>query len=148
MMKKKIIICLIVIVAVAAAIVAVNFNSHTNEIAEADQVYLDIEKKAQGYERTALNEEDAERIKSIFTGQDATKEPGFVFEKGKYRIVFKNKEKETFLYPYCGELTTIKLGERGVNYYFFRENSRDYDQLRSILNHYMEPDAMRGISRQ
>ena len=62
-----------------------------------------------------------------------------------YTSTFKLGKKIMHLYPYCGNLERIRVGEDGDNYYIFEHEQKKADKLRNTLNKYCNLKEYQGI---
>ena len=60
---------------------------------------------------------------------------------GGYRIVLDGKYREVKLYPYCGELSVVKVGRKSLFYYSWDDNKSVYD----VINKYINVETHKGI---
>lgn len=121
------------------------FNSKAEIIPEAEKIYLETMNKSGHAERVSIdNPDDVETLKKIFS-KKTTADRGFIFAEGGYRITFETEKEILHLYPYCGNLDTIRVGEEGDNYYNFEGEPEKVEKLMKVLGKYCNLKAYRGI---
>lgn len=99
-------------------------NPRMEIISEAEKIYLETMDKSGQVERISIdNAYDVTTLKQLFS-QKTVVDKGFVFAEGGYRITFKLGKKIMHLYPYCGNLERIRVGEDGDNYYIFEHEQK------------------------
>ena len=120
-------------------------NPRIEIISEAEKIYLETMDKSGQVERISIdNAYDVTTLKQLFS-QKTVVDKGFVFAEGGYRITFKLGKKIMHLYPYCGNLERIRVGEDGDNYYIFEHEQKKADKLRNTLNKYCNLKEYQGI---
>lgn len=95
---------------------------------------LDIEGKS--IEHIDISEDDAASIKEILSAKEQNEDNGFVFAEGMYRIVLKYEEKCINLYPYCGNASTIRVGDSGASY--IEMESEQQEALEAVIEEYID----------
>lgn len=121
------------------------FHSKTEIIPEAEKIYLETMNKSGQAERVSIdNRHDIAVLKKIFS-EKAEEDKGFVFAEGGYRITFESEKRILHLYPYCGNLDKIRVGEEGDRYYSFEGEPEKVDKLTDILSQYRNLKEYQGV---
>lgn len=83
-----------------------------------------------------FSEEDVTLIREMLSEQKQENDSGFVFAEGMYRINVQYDNNEVNLYPYCGNASTIRIGDRGATYIELDEEEQE--NLENILEKYID----------
>lgn len=114
------------------------------DVENTQQIYIETIGEKNEIEKVVINsEEDTNCIKNILSG-DTIKKFGFVFSEGGYRLVLIQGNKKQYLYPYCGELGIMRIGNKNSSYYEIEEDREDYKKLEKVINKYIVIDKYKG----
>lgn len=123
------IICIVMITACGQ-----NKQLDTENITNIKLEYIENDKK--DVNEIVLSEEDVCSILDILADYEVHIDKGFVFAEGMYRIVLEHEKEDKILYPYCGNGTKLRVGERGNNYIDISDEDKDI--LEKIIGAYIE----------
>lgn len=111
---------------------------------EINNIYIEIiNEEDKRIDKIEIKEKDVEKIKDIISNKKTYVDSGFVFAEGKYRIVLENVDGNINLYPYCGGMSTIRVGEKSDEYLALQE--KKLKQLEDVVNKYVNIDKVGGI---
>ena len=86
---------------------------------------------------------DGDILKNIITSKKQYDDDGFVFAEGGYRVTVKMESGIVNLYPYCGDLETIRVGDSGTK--FIDLDSNDKEKIELIIDKYVSESKKDGI---
>ena len=138
-MKKYIlfIICCIVLCTSCAKKIIVEQEKNKN-------IYIEvINEKSKKIDRIEFSKSDVAKVKNILLNKKSDIDSGFVFAEGKYRIVLENDDGTINLYPYCGDISIIRVRDKSEEYVELTD--KEMEQLEDILDEYIDIDNVRGI---
>lgn len=99
------------------------------------EVYIEvIAEDEKSVEKLYIEDEDATVIKKILLKEESYSDNGFVFAEGGYRIVMDTEKEFVNFYPYCGNTSTIRVGDEG--YEFVWLDGENAENLQIILDKY------------
>lgn len=111
-MKKLVAVCSLCIMLLTACSNQSEFDTEgikniTVEVLNSDEKSISA---------TSINEEDVASIKEILSAKEQNEEKGFVFAEGMYRVRLEYNDEIVNLYPYCGNASTMRVGDDGATY--------------------------------
>lgn len=137
---KILIIAAIAVALIMAGIVMVKESGM--DTSKVQEVYLEVIADDGGIERIQVTDaEDVDFIKVCFNG-DTNTDGSLEFAEGGYRIIMAQPDKEWHLYPYCGELTQVRIGDSGSKFLTVSED--DSSQLEQVFNKYIDTSDYDG----
>lgn len=143
--RKKAAITAVILCLASAGILYYILGSSSLDTSDVQEIYFETIDKDKKIERIPVAEkEDVEYLKTAFSC-DTYRDSGFVFAESGFRIVLTGPDKEIRLYPYCGDLEMIRIGDKGRKYCGFAENSSEYKQVECILKKYIDLERRQGI---
>lgn len=87
------------------------------------------------------NQQDKDVILTALEEDKKIETFDFCFASGGYRIVLEGRYREVKLYPYCGELSVVKVGRKSLFYYSWDDNEGVYN----VINKYINVERHKGI---
>lgn len=85
---------------------------------------------------TCISEDDMIYIKELLSTEAQNEDKGFVFAEGMYRVILKYDEGMTYLYPYCGNASTIRVGDSGATY--IKLDSEKQETFENVIEKYID----------
>jgi len=99
------------------------------------EVYIEgLAEDEKSVEKVSIEEADATIMKKILLEEEIYSDMGFVFAEGGYRIVMDTGKKLINFYPYCGNASTIRVGDEGYDFIWLDDENTE--NLQIILDKY------------
>ncbi len=136
-LKILIIIAIALALVMAGVILVKESGLDTSKIVEVHLEYIDEDGSIERVQVT--DPADVDYIKVFFNTDTTTDSPPF--EEGGYRIILAQPDKEWHLYPYCGDLSVVRIGDSSGKYVM----TSDIAELETVLNKYIDIDSHKGI---
>lgn len=116
--------------------------SVTIETGKIETVYIEVlSENEKTVEKLIMEKKDADTIRKIILDAEVVSDEGFVFAEGGCRIVIYTGEDMVNFYPYCGGVSTIRVGDSGSEFLWIEENEEE--EIQKILDKYV--DGHEGI---
>jgi hypothetical protein len=129
----------------AMAILVGCFGGSELDIEKGEGIYLETLDKEGTIEKIQIKDKDVKAINEVLPDR-VVHGSGFVFAEGGYRIVLVKQDEEVRLYPYCGaDLSMMRVGDEGSDFFGLDDDSEDYETLKSILSKYLDLEQYSGI---
>ena len=134
--EKILIIAAIIIALIMAGVVMIKESGMDSS--KVQEGYLEMIAEDGGIERVQVTDaEDVDFIKVCFNG-DTTSDGSLEFAEGGYRIIMAQPDKEWHLYPDCGDLDKVRVGDSGNK--FLTPAEDEQSELEQVINKYIDTD--------
>lgn len=133
-MKKSLLLGILIISIICICSCGKTRNS-TGEQVETLHIEL-ISSDGKSVEKTIVDKRDSSKIEDIILGEEIIPDDGFVFAPGGYRIVINTGKEVVYYYPYCDDVSTIRVGDEGYDFIWL--DDEDAEKLEEILDKYNE----------
>ena len=111
---------------------------------EIKNIYIEIiNEEDKKIDKIEIKEKDVDKIKEILSNEKTRGDSGFVFAEGKYRIILEKEASVIKMYPYCGNIETIRVGDRSEKYIELKDE--EVKQLEEIVYKYIDDGKAVGI---
>lgn len=130
--KSVLVICILIVNIVILCACEMLANDGDEKIEDVYIELISLDEKS--VEKIILEKRDSSKIGDIIIGEEIIPDGGFVFAPSGYRIVINTGEEVINYYPYCGDVSTIRVGDEGYEFIWLEDE--DAENLNSILNKY------------
>lgn len=144
-MKKKkykliILICIVVGIIVFGLYSSMTSKLHIKNVQEISLEFL--EDDGQKLDSIRLKKDDAEALEKLISKGDLYLDSGFVFAPGGFRIKIKTRDDSIYLYPYCGNVSTVRVNHHGSKLIDF--NDKEAEEIEKIVEEYINTEQYSG----
>lgn len=143
-MKKKykliILICIVVGVIAFGLYSSMASKLHIKNVQEISLEYL--EDDGQKLDSIKLKKTDAEAMTKRISKGDLYSDSGFEFAPGGFRIKIKMRDNSIYLYPYCGNVSTVRVNHHGSKLIDF--NDKEAEEIEQIIEKYINTAQYSG----
>lgn len=133
-MKKLIAICTLCLLLFTSCGEADGETFDTKDINKITIEVINSDEKT--VEEISVGSDDVTIIADLLSQAEVVEEKGFVFAEGMYRVKIEYKDKTVYLYPYCGNLSTIRVGHGGSQY--IQMENVQLEVFRQAIERYIE----------
>ncbi|MBQ6815062.1 MAG: hypothetical protein IJP13_05950 [Lachnospiraceae bacterium] len=133
-MKKLIAICTLCLLLFTSCGEADGETFDTKDINKITIEVINSDEKT--VEEISVGSDDVTIIADLLSQAEVVEEKGFVFAEGMYRVKIEYKDKTVYLYPYCGNLSTIRVGHSGSQY--IQMENVQLEVFRQAIERYIE----------
>lgn len=129
---------------IALSLIILLLTACSKEVGDIKTASIEIlEDNELTFKEQALKESDVVILNSILKDKKPYKENDKAFAMGRYRISVETDDGKINLYPYCGNLETIKIGDDG-NIYLHLEND-EQEEMEQVIYKYLKDVEAEGI---
>lgn len=89
-----------------------------------------------------LKKDDTEAMAKLISKGDLHSDSGFVFAPGGFRIKIETENDNIYLYPYCGDVSTVRVNHHGSKLIDF--NDKEVEAIEKILEKYINTEQYSG----
>jgi len=130
--KSVLVICILIVNIVILCACEMLANGGDEKI---EDVYIELlSSDEKSVEKIIVEKRDSSKIGDIIMEEEIIPDGGFVFAPSGYRIVINTGEEEINYYPYCGDVSTIRVGEEGYDFIWLEDE--EAEKLKTILDKY------------
>lgn len=90
-----------------------------------------------------LEQKDTYYVANMLLKKQQMSDRGFVFAEGGYRVVLRTEFGHLNLYPYGGDCSIIRVGDKGTSYLWLDDDTKQ--KLEEILSAYMNIGEYSGL---
>lgn len=123
------------VIAIMCMLILTACQSNTIDIESVENIALQCMQDDGIALHVDVDGDNHERIKEILAEGTQVVDEGFVFAEGGYRILVEINDEYINLYPYCGQLSRLRIGEEGSNYIKLNEDA--VEELNDIIEQYI-----------
>lgn len=142
-LKKKG-ICVVLTVLIIGGSIGLYFHSMRRvDLKNMQGISLEcLDDDGQRLRSVRLEDHDAEIFAKIISEEEVYSDTGFIFASGGFRIKIKTKGKDIYLYPYCGDVSYMRVGHEGYRQINFED--KNAEKIERIIDKYIDTDQYGG----